>query len=410
FVSTALCSPSRASVLTGQYAHTHGVVDNNTLVPEDTIFFPQYLQAIGYQTAFFGKWHMGSSSDEPRKGFDKWVSFRGQGVYFDPTLNVDGERVEEEGHISDILTDYALRWMEEERDPDKPFFLFLSHKAVHARFMPPERYQGKYEDVEVSYPESMANTEQNYWNKPAWVERQRDSWHGVDYMYHGALDFDTFYKRYCETVLSIDDSIGRVLDHLDDTNLSEETLTMYMGDNGFLFGEHGLIDKRCMYEPSIRVPMLAYAPGMIEPGTVISEQVMNIDIAPTVLEMAGLEAPDHMHGRSFVPLLQGNSVDWRDEIFYEYYWEWNFPQTPTVFGVRTDRYKYMFYHGIWDIAELYDIQNDPDEMHNLIHVPEHEDLIADLNQRMWNWLEETDGMNLPLRPNRGNQQGLELKY
>jgi len=395
-VSTALCSPSRASILTGQYAHKHGVVDNNTLVPKGTEFFPQYLQEAGYQTAFMGKWHMGGSTDKPRPGFDRWISFRGQGVYFDPILNIDGTKVKREGHISDILTEYALDWLQNGRDPDKPYFLYLSHKAVHAMFEPAERHLNKYENVKLTYPDTMANTEENYKNKPDWVKAQRNSWHGVDYMYHGQMDFDTFYKRYCETLLGVDESIGKVLDYVDESEAGS-TLVMYMGDNGFCFGEHGLIDKRHMYEASMRVPMLAYAPGMIEPGTVIEELIQNIDVAPTVLDVAAVPAPDHMDGRSFLKLLQGKQTPWRDEVFYEYYWERNFPQTPTVHGVRTKRYKYIHYHGLWDIDELYDLQNDPDEKHNLIHEPKYEKMVDQMNKKMFDWLEKTDGMLIPLR-------------
>ena len=400
-VSTALCSPSRASVLTGQYAHKHGVVDNNTLVPKGTRFFPQDLQAAGYQTAFMGKWHMGGSTDAPRPGFDKWVSFRGQGVYFDPVLNVDGEKVKREGHISDILTEYALNWLQKERDPDKPYFLYLSHKAVHAMFEPAKRHLSKYENVTLKYPDTMADTEENYKDKPAWVKAQRNSWHGVDYMYHGQMDFDTFYKRYCETLLSVDESIGKILDYVDDKEGRGSTLVMYMGDNGFSFGEHGLIDKRQMYESSMRVPMLAYAPGVIRPGTVIEELIQNIDVGPTVLDVAGLPTPERMDGQSFLKLLEGRPIAWREEAFYEYYWERNFPHTPTVHGVRTKRYKYIHYHGIWDLDELYDLQNDPDEKHNLIHDPQHRERIDALNEKMFDWLERTDGMLIPLRRDTG---------
>jgi arylsulfatase A-like enzyme len=395
-VSTSLCSPSRASILTGQYAHRHGVVDNNTLVPKGTEFFPQYLQKAGYQTAFMGKWHMGGSTDAPRPGFDKWISFRGQGVYFDPVLNIDGRKVTREGHISDILTEYALNWLRNERDPEKPYFLYLSHKAVHAMFEPAKRHLNRYENVELKYPDTMAYTEENYKGKPDWVKAQRNSWHGVDYMYHGQMDFDTFYKRYCETLLSVDESIGKVLDYVDASEKGS-TLVMYMGDNGFSFGEHGLIDKRQMYESSMRVPMLAYAPGTIEPGAVIEELIQNIDVGPTVLDVAGIPTPDHMDGQSFLKLLEGRRTTWRDEVYYEYYWERNFPQTPTVHGVRGKRYKYIHYHGIWDIDELYDLQNDPDEKHNLIAEPQYEKLVDEMNKRMFDWLERTDGMLIPLR-------------
>jgi arylsulfatase A-like enzyme len=399
FVTTALCSPSRASILTGQFSHRHGVIDNQTDIKEGTVFFPQYLQKAGYQTAFLGKWHMGEagSGDDPRPGFDKWVSFTGQGEYYDGWLNVDGKRFKSQGYITDLLTDYALDWLKEGRAQDKPFFLYLSHKAVHAMFQPAERHLGVYDSVKLTYPESMANTPKNYQVKPDWVRAQRSSWHGVDYMYHGQLDFDSFYRRYCETLLGIDESIGRVLDYLEENGLSRNTLVLYMGDNGFSFGEHGLIDKRHMYEESMRVPFLAYGPGIFEGGKVIPQMVQNIDIAPTVLELAGLKAPANMDGRSFLPLLQGKETEWRDAVFYEYYWEWNFPHTPTVHGIRTDRYKYMHYHGIWDKDELYDLGNDPDEMHNLIDGQEYQTLVDSLRTRVFSWLEETDGMQIPLR-------------
>jgi arylsulfatase A-like enzyme len=401
FVTTALCSPSRASILSGQFSHKHGVVDNQTDIPEGTVFFPQYLQNQGYQTAYFGKWHMGHDSDAPRPGFDKWVSFRGQGEYYDGVLNVDGESVKSDGYITDLLTDYTIGWLENAKNNDKPFFAYLSHKAVHAMFEPAKRHLGKYDKIKIEYPKSMANSTKNYKNKPQWVKAQRNSWHGVDYMYHGEMDFDTFYRRYCETVLGIDDSIGRILDFLEDNGLDKNTVVMYMGDNGFSFGEHGLIDKRQMYEESMRVPFLAYAPGLIKEGTVIKRMVQNIDIAPTVLELAGLKTPEHMDGRSFLPLLQGQAVQWRDAVFYEYYWEWNFPHTPTVHGIRTDRYKYMHFHGVWDKDELYDLEKDPDEMNNLIDSEGHQELVEELKNRVFDWLAATDGLTIPLRKPKG---------
>lgn len=402
FVTTSLCSPSRCSILTGQFSHHHGVVDNQSPVKEGTVYFPQYLQQAGYKTAFIGKWHMGHEDDNPRDGFDHWASFRGQGDYYNPTLNINGKRGKVNGYVTDILTGNAIDWLDENKD--NPFFLYLSHKAVHAMFKPAERHLGRYNDVPLEYPESMANTESNYRGKPRWVKEQRYSWHGVDYMYHGQLDFDSFYRRYCETLLGIDDSIGKILTFLETNGLLENTLVMYMGDNGFCFGEHGLIDKRHAYEESMRVPFLAHCPDMIKPGTVIRDIIQNIDVAETVLEAAGLEAPDTMDGMSFLPLLEGRRIQWRDCVFYEYYWERNFPQTPTVHAVRTNRYKYMHYHGIWDIDELYDLSNDPHEMYNLIDSPEHQDIIRDLNKRLFDWLENTDGMKIPLRPDRGGRR------
>lgn len=402
FVSTALCSPSRASIFTGLYAHSHGVVDNNTDIPGGTVFFPSYLQQNGYRTAFFGKWHMGNDSDEPRPGFDRWVSFRGQGVYYNPVLNVDGDKVRRDGYITDLLTDYALDWLKTK--DDKPFFLFLSHKAVHAMFEPAARHKGRYDHVQLPYPKTMADTEENYRNKPAWVRSQRNSWHGVDYMYHGQMEFDTFYRRYCETLLALDESIGKVLDYVKGAGIENETVVFYMGDNGFSFGEHGLIDKRHMYEESMRVPFLVRAPGLIRSGMQIDPLVQNIDIAPTILELAGLQPPAYLQGKSFVPLLQGQQVDeWRDAVLYEYYWERTFPQTPTVHGIRTEQFKYMHYHGIWDMDELYDIQKDPLETDNLIDSPAHKEIVKSLNKRMFDILEQTGGMSIPLRRDSGGQ-------
>ncbi len=394
FVTTSLCSPSRASILTGMYSHKHKVVDNDSPVPRENIFFPEYLQKNGYETAFIGKWHMGNSSDEPRKGFDKWISFKGQGVYYDPLLNIDGEHIQREGYITDILTEYAIDYITQKRE--KPFFLYLSHKAVHAMFEPAERHKGKFSNVKIPYPSTMANTEENYKDKPRWVKAQRYSWHGVDYLYQGQLEFDDFYKKYCETILSLDESIGKIIGTLKKTGLDKSTITFYMSDNGFSLGEHGLIDKRQMYEESMRIPLIAYAPGIIKPGTKIPELIQNIDIAPTLLELAGIKKPEQMDGMSFAPLIRGEKTNWRDRVFYEYFWERPFPHTPTVFGVRTTKYKYMTFQGIWDIDELYDIENDPEEKHNLIKNPEYEKLYKELNTQIYNWLESTNGMEIHL--------------
>ena len=194
FVTTSLCSPSRASILSGLYAHTHQVLDNSTAMPRDLPTFPVGLQDAGYHTAFIGKWHMGGASDDPRPGFDHWVSFRGQGPYVDPTLNVNGTRIERQGYTTDLLTDYAVEFLRD-RDADRPFLLYLSHKAVHAPFTPAERHRGAYSDRGYVRPASMADTEANYRGKPDWVRAQRTSWHGVDGMYDGRTDFDRFVQE-----------------------------------------------------------------------------------------------------------------------------------------------------------------------------------------------------------------------
>jgi N-acetylglucosamine-6-sulfatase len=426
FVTTALCSPSRASILTGLYSHTHTVVDNSAPDPPDLVFFPQYLQKAGYETAFFGKWHMGHEADDPRPGFNHWESFRGQGVYYNPTLNINGERVEykDSTYITDLLTDRTLNWMKQ-RDKSKPFFVYLSHKAVHAEFYPAKRHAGRYKDKPLNIPPSFRTSDVQvrgkrmqgfsadrepggtepfsgdaYYGKgrtPDWQKMQRESWHGVDYMYHGQISFDDFYRRYCEALLSVDEGIGRVMEYLEQEGLAESTLVIYMGDNGFSFGEHGLIDKRHFYEESVKVPLLVRCPEMFGGGKVMDDMVQNIDVAPTILEVAGIKKPEYMHGRSVIPLLKGESVQWRDRIFYEYYWEYDFPQTPTMHGVRTDRYKLIRYHGVWDTNEFYDLHEDPHEMNNLIGSEAHQDLIRSLSNDIYDWLETTDGMQIPLK-------------
>jgi arylsulfatase A-like enzyme len=310
-------------------------------------------------------------------------------------LNIDGKKIEAKGYTTDLLTDYTIDWLDK-RKHDKPFFVYLSHKAGHMMVEPAARHAGKYADAPIEYPASIADTEENYKGKPQWVKRQRNSWHGVDGMYNKQMSFDTFYRKYCETLFGLDENIGRVLDYLDKSGLAENTVVFYMSDNGFLLGEHGLIDKRAMYEESMRVPLLAYCPGLIKAGSKIEQMVQNIDIAPTILDIAGVKAPNDMDGKSFLPLLTGNDIPWRDSVFYEYFWERHYPQTPTMHGIRTDRYKYIHYYGIWDTDELYDLQNDPNEMNNLIKSPEHQTLVKELNSRMYKWLENTNGMAIPL--------------
>jgi N-acetylglucosamine-6-sulfatase len=415
-ITTSLCSPSRASILTGLYAHNHGVIDNYNPVPTSLKFFPQYLQKAGYETAFVGKWHMGGEHDEPQRGFDHWLSFKGQGTYWADGhgtsrvvpqtsydgFNINGKRVPQRGYISDELTDYALAWLRQRTD-ERPYMLFLSHKAVHSDFVPADRHQGRYASKPMPKPPTLDNTPKNYQDKPMWLKNQRNSRHGVDFAYN-LKDFDlaAYYRRYCETLLAVDDSLGRILRYLEETNELESTVIIYMGDNGFQFGEHGLIDKRTAYEASIKIPLLVMCPGRFRGGSKISQMIANIDIAPTILDLAGVEPPKHFDGKSFVPLLEGRQVPWRDELLYEYYWERNYPHTPTTHAILTDRYKFIRYHGIWDLDELYDMQTDPDETTNLINSPAHQDVADDLRQRLFELLGKTGGSSIPLLPDRGS--------
>ncbi len=407
FVTTSLCSPSRASILTGLYTHKHRVIDNAHLVPEGTRFFPEYLQQAGYSTAFIGKWHMGHRHDKPRPGFDHWVSFRGQGHYWPPnpnyTLNVDGKRVKQEGYITDELTDYAVDWMKQQQNSEKPFFLYLSHKAVHGFYTPADRHIGRYANADLSFlPHGEGVSAEN--NAPRWVRDQRNSWHGMDFAYHSDKGIEYYYQRYCETLLGVDDSVGRILDQLKEMGLYDSTLVIYMGDNGFMWGEHGLIDKRVAYDASMRVPMLMQCPDRYEGGTVVDAMIGNIDVGPTIMHAAGLQTPDSMDGMSFLDLPNDLASQWRDYFLYVYYWEKNHPQTPTQFALRGDRYKYITYYGLWDVDELFDLRADPHEKHNLIANPDYKSVAKKMEHRLYEMLGDAGGMNIPMnRPAGGSQ-------
>ena len=330
YVTTSLCSPSRASILTGLYAHNHRVVDNYNPVDPNLVYFPRYLQAGGYETAFVGKWHMGND-DTPQEGFDYWLAFKGQGTYWPDGrgtsrkvpqndfsgYNVNGRKIPQKGYITDELTDFAINWMSTRRSK-KPFFLYLSHKAVHADFVAHDRHKGRYAGKNFPLPKSYANTEENYRNKPLWLKNQRNSRHGVDYAYN-LRDFDLqeYHRRYCETLLAVDESMGRIFDYLRESGQLESTLVVFMGDNGFQFGEHGLIDKRVAYEHSIKVPLLMHCPEILEAGKKVKQVVANIDIGPTMLGAAGLSTPKHMNGANFFPIALGKDIPWRKGMLYD---------------------------------------------------------------------------------------------
>lgn len=422
FVTTSLSSPSRASILTGMYSHEHTVVDNAAPLPEGLVYFPEYLQSAGYATGFFGKLHMGNRDGMPLPGFDRWESLNGQGTYYNVRLNIDGEWTEfgEDEYVADLVTSHAIDFIEQNKD--RPFFVYLSHKNVHDPFKASPEYEDKYAGLENPRPASFmtpyygqpqlptikdggkAATGKDWYGEnrmPDWVKQQRESWHGVDFCYNGRLDMDQEIRKYCECISSMDRTIGDLLTYLREAGLDRNTLIIYMGDNGFAWGEHGLIDKRNFYEASVRVPMLAYCPEIIPAGLVVKDMVQNVDIGPTVMDACGIEKAPQMRGESFLPMLTGSPAPegWRHRIYYEYYWEYDFPQTPTTFGVRTDRYKYIHYHGVWDTNELYDLETDPDETRNLIGEPEYQDLAKQLDSDLFDWLEETGGMEIPLKRN-----------
>ena len=406
FVTSSLCSPSRASILTGRYMHSHRVTDNFSRLDNALPTFPGVLQRNGYRTAFIGKWHMGGASDEPQPGFHQWVSFRGQGEYQDPELNRNGVREKQKGNMTDILTAEACRFIQD--NASRPFCVYLSHKAVHSPFQPPPKRASLFESMTVPRPRTMLYKEEFYRQWPEWVRLRRATRHGVDGMLDSDEPFDTHYRRYCQCLVAIDDSVGQVLDQLQSTRLLDDTLIVFMGDNGYMWGEHGLIDKRAMYEPSIRVPMIAHCPSLLS-RRVVDQMVLNLDIAPTFLDAAGLKAPEGMQGRSLLPLATGEiPAAWRRDFVYEYAWEQDFPYTPSIVGLRTETHSLMQYPGVWDIPELYDLRTDPDQVNNLVsdaligwrmrgryvnHIkkPETKALVETLQDRMAQILMETGG-------------------
>ncbi len=418
FVSTSLCSPSRASILTGQYAHAHRVVDNYHEVDTSLVFFPQYLQTAGYETAFIGKWHMGDDN-APQRGFDHWAAFRGQGTYYPDGhgtsrvvpqndysgYNVNGKQVAQKGYITDELTDMSIEWMNSRRQKGKkPFFLYVSHKGVHSDFVPRDEDRGIYKDAKWSPPATYADTQENRKGKPAWLINQRNSRHGADFAYNlEDFDLEFYYKRYHEALKPIDDAVARTIEHLGAIGELENTIFVYMGDNGFQFGEHGLIDKRTAYQESIKVPLLVRMPNAEMAGTTVDQHVVNIDIAPTLLAAAGVAKPEQMHGDNFLSLIEDQDIDWRDAFLYEYFWEWNYPHTPTTHALVEQQYKYIRYHGVWDTDELYDVINDPQERHNLITAPEHQVRIKEMKERLFTILSETNGESVPLLEDRGRK-------
>jgi N-acetylglucosamine-6-sulfatase len=374
FVATPLCSPSRASFLTGRYAHAHGVQGNgnNNALSHTLVTFPRLLHDSGYETAYVGKWHMGTD-DSPRPGFDRWVSFRGQGAHVDPAINEDGKSHEVNGYMTDILTERALEFLR--RDRNKPFALYFAHKAVHGPFIPADRHKDLYTDNRIDPPPS---ADDDYSGKPvlrrkidlppakakAQAKKAQAKKAQAQEPGHSGIA-----RNQLRMLAAIDESVGQVFRALQDTGHLDDTLIIFTSDNGYFWGDHGLGDKRAAYEPSIRIPMLLRYPRLAKPGTVIDQPVLSLDIAPTLLELAGVTAPAGLHGRSLVPLLRGETAGWRKAFLTEYFAEAGYPRIPTWQAVRDDRWKYIHYTDLDGMDELYDLRADPHEMKNLIDDP-----------------------------------------
>lgn len=388
FVSTSICCPSRATFLTGTYANRHGVIDNETSEynPEITPPLTKYLQKAGYKTAMIGKWHMGKDGS-PRPYFDYWLSFKGQGVYHDPLFNINGERIQFDGYTTDLLTDFAIEFIEDQ-PVDEPYFAMLSHKAVHEPFRPAPRHKDAFgANTVLPEPESWS---EDFADKPDWQRRQRSRDSRWTYRTRTRENEDLpdsippkpwkegeKYVQQLRCAAAVDDGIGRIMEVLRERGSLENTLIVFTSDNGYFHLEHRRWDKRLAYEESMRIPMLVVYPGMIEKGATVTELVNNADFAPTVLDYAGIRPPQQMQGSSMRPLFEEQNPDWRDSVFYEY-WKELVHAIPTMTAVRTDRYKLIRYPEIDDIDELYDLEEDPHEMNNLARDPEH----ANLHDRM----------------------------
>ncbi len=399
FVTTSLCSPSRASLISGRYAHRHGVRNNFTDYPASLPGYPRRLREAGYETAYIGKWHMGEDDDDPRPGFDHWMSHKGQGNYHDNEFNIDGERTVVPGYYTTVVTDAAVEWLA--RPHAKPWLLVVGHKAPHGGpIVPEEKYAHAYDDRPVIKPGN-AGSYRVEDGKPEWLGKSYPTWHGLGGPLYGQKDYGTFVRAYLGCIASVDESVGRIVGHLRETGRLDDTVVIFTSDNGFALGEHGRVDKRTAYEESIRVPLVVRYPRTAKPGSVIGGMVLSLDLAPSILDLCGVEPLPDTDGRSWVPLLGGDVTEWRTSFFYQYDYERQFPFTPNVRAVRTAEWKYIRYpHGDGGrdrhAAELYDLQSDPLEMRNLAADPAHAADVARLAAELVRLMEHHRA--LPDRP------------
>jgi arylsulfatase A-like enzyme len=460
-VTNSICAPSRAVIFTGKHSHLNGKIDNR--FPFDTIqaTFPQLLQQGGYQTAIFGKLHFGNNP----KGFDQFKILPGQGNYYNPDfITKDEGKIRVEGYTTDIITDFTLDWLQEERDPGKPFFLAYWHKAPHREWLPPERHFKEYMKKTFPEPETLFDdyegrgsaareaemnllTHMNWagdskinpevmdelgipetsdWDKRAFENtvgrlntEQRAAWDAV----YGPMNEDFKkrypsmtekekmqwrYQRYMQdylgSIAAVDDNVGRLLDYLDENGLAENTLVVYTSDQGFYLGEHGWFDKRFIYEESFKTPLLARWPGVIEPGSASDQMVQNLDFAQTILDAAGIAAPSEMQGESLVPLLRGEEQEWdREAVYYHYY---EYPAVHMVkrhYGIVTREYKLAHFYYDVDEWELYDRMKDPLEMLNVYDDPEYADIVEELKTKL-------DGLRVKYKDSKELDQKYIQKY
>ena len=401
FMTTPLCSPSRASFLTGQYAHTHGIIDNvdRSAASHRLTTFPLLLQRSGYETAFVGKWHMGND-DSPRPGFDRWVSFKGQGTYINPDFNEDGVSIKRTGYITDILNGYAVDFIK--RQHQKPFLVYLAHKAIHPEvtqrddgsvnladaelFVPAERHRKLYEGAPIPRRPNYKRTPAG---KPSLERRIGD----LPPLGPGTATSDKSILDRQRSLMAIEDGVSQIFEALKDSEQLDNTIIVFASDNGYFYGEHGLsVERRLAYEESIRMPLLVRYPKAIKPGTVRDELVLNIDLAPTLLELAGVTVPTTMQGHSLVPLLKDAQSSWRNSFLIEYYSDKVFPRVSQMGykAIRNTQWKYIHYLELPGMDELYDLKSDPYELKNLIDDPASAKALTELKKEMERLLKATE--------------------
>ena len=422
FCTTSLCSPSRASILSGLYAHAHGVSNNFTEYPKDMPTWPRALQAAGYETAYIGKYHMGEENDDVRGGFDYFVTHKGQGKYFDTTFRFNGgPRRVVKGYYTTVATDMARDWLRE-RKGKKPWALLLGHKAPHSFYFPEPKYEHAFDHVNVPYPASAFQLDDN----DPWYKQRLDTWHGIygplfDYRKKfpdrspaAVRDFAAMTRAYWGTILSVDDSVGRLYQLLKEAGQLDNTLIVFTSDNGLLGGEQGMIDKRTAHEPSIRIPLVVRYPGLTPPEKprVVPQMVLTVDFAPSILDICGAAPMPKTHGRSWKKLAMGKpDPGWRKSFLYHYNYEKQFPYTPNVRAVRTDEWKYIRYpHGDGGPdrhkADLFHLTSDPDEVQNLIDDPRHADKVAELKAELARLLKATGALPDKMPIDEGVKQEL----
>ena len=440
YVANSISGPSRACLLTGKHSHKNGKLDNHTTFDGSQQTVQQLLQQGGYQTAMIGKWHLDSDPTH----FDHWEILPGQGSYYNPDFITEEGRTHYKGYATNIITDMSLEWLENGRDKEKPFALFLHHKVAHRNWMADTLHLALYEDKTFELPENfydvyegrLAAAQQelsiasahdmdivndlkmlregvktrlsNAYIKGEYARldpAQRAAWDAhyqpiIDAFYEANLTGDELaewkYQRYmrdyAKTVQSLDENVGRVLDYLEAEGLTENTVIIYTSDQGFYMGEHGWFDKRFMYEESFSTPLVMQLPDGYEKRGTIEGLVQNIDFAPTMLELAGLEVPTDMQGVSLLPLLEEKQEpkDWRKSLYYHYY---EYPGEHAVkrhYGVKTDRYKLIHFYDDIDVWELYDLETDPAEMHNLYGGEGYEEITSGLHEELKRLQEQYD--------------------